>query len=64
MLDQQLLGHDMTRDELAVHFMMVNLALKIEPHLTGYSHIQTNPRWSYDKDRTIKNAERESSAKS
>lgn len=55
MLGQQL---DATLEELAVEFMMVRLALAIEPSLTGYSHIQTNPRWSYDKHRTIKNAER------
>lgn len=55
MLGQQ---PDTTVEELAVEFMMVRLALAIEPHLTGYSHIQTNPRWSYDKQKTVKNAER------
>lgn len=55
MLGQQ---SDATFEELAVEFMMVKLALAIVPNLTGYSHIQTNPRWSYDKQRTIKNAER------
>lgn len=58
MLGQQA---DATLEELAVEFMMVRLALAIEPSLTGYSHIQTNPRWSYDKSKTIKNAERRSS---
>lgn len=38
--------------------MMVRLALAIVPCLTGYSHIQTNPRWCFDKQRTIENAER------
>lgn len=52
---------DATLEEIAVEFMMVKLALAIAPSLTGYSHIQTNPRWSYDKQRTIKNAERTSS---
>lgn len=58
MLGQQ---SDATLEELAVEFMMVRLALNIEPSLTGYSHIQTNPRWSYDKQKTMKNAERKSS---
>ena len=46
-----------TLEELAVDFAMVRLALDIVPNLTGYSHIQTNPRYSYDTQRTIKNAE-------
>lgn len=55
MLAQQ---SDATLEELAVEFCMVRLALAIVPNLTGYSHIQTNPRWSYDIHKTIKNAER------
>lgn len=55
MLPQQ---SDVTLEELAVEFCMVRLALAIVPELTGYSHIQTNPRWSYDIHKTIKNAER------
>lgn len=51
---------DTAFEELAVEFMMVRLALSIEPDLKGYSHIQTNPQWSYNKQKTIKNAERES----
>ncbi|KAK7987104.1 hypothetical protein PG996_006295 [Apiospora saccharicola] len=44
--------------EFAVEVMMVKLALRIVPHLTGYSHIQTNPMYSYNKDKTIENAKR------
>lgn len=51
---------DATFEELAVEVMMVRLALDIAPNLKGYSHIQTNPRWSYDVRKTIKNAERKS----
>lgn len=51
---------DATFEELAVEFMMVKLALNIEPDLKGYSHIQTNPRWSYDTKKTIRNADRKS----
>lgn len=54
MLAQQ---SDSTLEELAVDFMMVRLALDIIPNLSGYSHIQTNPRWSYNVQKTIKNAE-------
>jgi transaldolase len=45
--------------QIAVEAMMVKLALKIVPYLTGYSHIQTNPRWAYNKSATIANAKRE-----
>jgi transaldolase len=41
MLGQQ---SEATLEELAVDFASVRLALLIVPHLTGYSHIQTNPR--------------------
>ncbi|KAH8193924.1 hypothetical protein TruAng_011912 [Truncatella angustata] len=44
--------------ELAVECMMVKLALRIVPHLSGYSHIQTNPKYSYDIQKTIANARR------
>lgn len=46
-----------TLEELAVDFAMVRLALAIVPNLTGYSHIQTNPRWSYNVQKTIQNGE-------
>lgn len=49
--------HDSTLEELAIEFMMVRLALDIVPSLSGFSHIQTNPRWSYNVQKTIKNAE-------
>ncbi|KAI0881376.1 transaldolase [Annulohypoxylon maeteangense] len=44
--------------ELAVETMMVKLALRIVPYLKGYSHIQTNPKFSYDKQKTIENGKR------
>lgn len=37
---------------------MVKLALRIVPHLKGYSHIQTNPKYSYSKQKTIENGQR------
>lgn len=49
-----------TLEELAVDFAMVRLALDIVPCLTGYSHIQTNPRYSYNVQKTINNAESKS----
>ncbi|KAI1800325.1 putative transaldolase [Daldinia bambusicola] len=45
-------------EELAVEAMMVKLALRIVPYLKGYSHVQTNPKYSYDKQKTIENAKR------
>lgn len=51
---------NVTEAELAVDVMMVKLALKIVPYLKGYSHIQTNPKYSYDKQRTIENGKRKS----
>ncbi|ETS73126.1 hypothetical protein PFICI_15071 [Pestalotiopsis fici W106-1] len=44
--------------EIAVECMMVKLALRIVPYLTGYSHIQTNPQYSYNTQKTIENAKR------
>ncbi|KAI1098394.1 transaldolase [Jackrogersella minutella] len=44
--------------ELAVETMMVKLALRIVPYLKGYSHIQTNPRYSYNKQKTVENGKR------
>lgn len=46
--------------EVAIECMMVKLALRIVPFLTGYSHIQTNPRYSYNTQKTIQNARRKS----
>lgn len=45
--------------ELAVEVMMVKLAIRMVPHLTGYSHIQANPKYSYSKQKTVENGERE-----
>lgn len=36
---------------------MVLLSLQFTPYLKGYCHIQTNPRWSYSTQKTVKNAE-------
>ncbi|KAI1856646.1 uncharacterized protein JN550_013753 [Neoarthrinium moseri] len=44
--------------EVAVECMMVKLALKIVPYLKGFSHIQTNPKYSYNTEKTIGNASR------
>ncbi|KAI0126299.1 transaldolase [Xylariales sp. AK1849] len=49
-------GADVT--EVAVECMMVKLALRIVPYLKGYSHIQTNPKYSYNKEKTIENGRR------
>ncbi|KAK4246583.1 hypothetical protein C7999DRAFT_42004 [Corynascus novoguineensis] len=49
---------DATLEELAVELMMVNLALQIAPHTTGYLHVQTNPKLAYSTQKTVKNAER------
>ncbi|KAH6609074.1 transaldolase [Trichoderma cornu-damae] len=37
---------------------MVKLQLLIAPHITGYLHVQTNPKLSYSRDGMVKNAER------
>ncbi|KAB5578146.1 hypothetical protein GE09DRAFT_1088664 [Coniochaeta sp. 2T2.1] len=49
---------DATVEELAVELMMAHLSISFAPHTTGYLLVQTNPKWSYSKDKTIKNAER------
>jgi len=49
---------DATLEELAVELMMVGLSLQFTPHLTGYHHVQTNPKWAYSTRKTVKNAER------
>ncbi|KAL7620118.1 hypothetical protein AAE478_009110 [Parahypoxylon ruwenzoriense] len=49
---------DATVAELAVEAMMVKLALRIVPYLKGYSHIQTNPKYAYNKQKTIENSKR------
>ncbi|KAI0827525.1 transaldolase [Hypoxylon sp. FL0890] len=49
---------NVTVAELAVETMMVKLALRIVPYLKGYSHIQTNPKYAYNKQKTIENGKR------
>ncbi|KAI0179072.1 putative transaldolase [Hypoxylon sp. FL1284] len=49
---------DVSMPELAVEVMMIKLALEIVPHLKGYSHIQTNPKYSYDKQKTVESGKR------
>ncbi|RYC58194.1 hypothetical protein CHU98_g8029 [Xylaria longipes] len=44
--------------EVAVEAMTVKLAHRIAPYLTGYSHFQTNPKYSFDTQRTVSNARR------
>lgn len=49
---------DATLKELAIELMMVGLSLRFAPHLTGYHHVQTNPKLAYSTQKTVKNAER------
>ncbi|KAI1770291.1 putative transaldolase [Hypoxylon cercidicola] len=49
---------DVAAAELAVDVMMVKLALKIVPYLKGFSHIQTNPKYAYNKNKTVENGKR------
>ncbi|KAI0437715.1 transaldolase [Xylaria telfairii] len=44
--------------EVAVEAMSVKLAHRIAPYLTGYSHLQTNPKYSFSTEKTIANAQR------
>ncbi|KAI1324655.1 transaldolase [Xylariaceae sp. FL0255] len=48
----------MNRWELAVEVMMIKLALRIVPYVTGYSHVQTNPNYAYSKQKTVENGRR------
>lgn len=43
---------------------MVNLQLRFVPNLAGYIHVQTNPKYSYSVQKTVKNAERKFSTNS
>ncbi|TRX98055.1 hypothetical protein FHL15_001265 [Xylaria flabelliformis] len=45
--------------EIAVEAMTVKLAHRIAPYLTGYSHLQTNPKYSFDMQKTTANAQSE-----
>jgi hypothetical protein len=38
---------------------MVKLQLQFIPSITGYVHIQTNPKLSYSVSQTVENAESE-----
>jgi hypothetical protein len=42
--------------ELAVEIVTVKLAHLVAPNITGYVHVQVNPRYCYDKDKLMKNA--------
>lgn len=48
---------DATVEELASELLAVGLALRFIPHLNGFIHIQTNPKWCYSTENTVKNAE-------
>ncbi|KAI0195425.1 transaldolase [Astrocystis sublimbata] len=50
--------HDVDIEEIAVEAMTVKLAHRIAPYLTGFSHLQTNPKYSFDTKKTIANARR------
>ncbi|KAF7553924.1 hypothetical protein G7Z17_g3297 [Cylindrodendrum hubeiense] len=45
-------------EEFVVEVMMAKLQLTIVPNLTGYVHIQTNPKLSYSATATVENAQR------
>ncbi|KAI0434456.1 transaldolase [Xylaria sp. FL1042] len=49
---------DVDVKEVAVEAMTVKLAHRIAPYRTGYSHVQTNPKYSLDKEKTLANARR------
>ncbi|KAG4433445.1 hypothetical protein IFR05_011071 [Cadophora sp. M221] len=49
---------ELSSAELAVEIVMVSLQLEISHHVTGFVHVQTNPYYSYDMDKTVKNARR------
>jgi len=49
---------DVPAQELAVEIVMVILQLEMSRHVTGFVHVQTNPYYSYDTDKTVKNARR------
>ncbi|KAL7796765.1 hypothetical protein V8C37DRAFT_420130 [Trichoderma ceciliae] len=45
-------------NEFVVEVMMIKLQLLIAPYVTGYLHVQTNPKLSYSEAGMVKNAER------
>ncbi|KAL3958008.1 hypothetical protein ACCO45_008586 [Purpureocillium lilacinum] len=48
----------LTLEEFAVEVLMVKLQLLIAPNVTGYVHVQTNPKLSFSTAGTINNAKR------
>jgi transaldolase len=36
---------------------MVKLQLEMSKHITGFIHVQTNPYYSFDTEKTVKNAQ-------
>ena len=55
------LGHkyaEVTAEELAVEIMMVKLSMLFAPHITGFVHTQTNPRYARSYEKTIANGRR------
>ncbi|KAK3317778.1 hypothetical protein B0T19DRAFT_435560 [Cercophora scortea] len=49
---------DATLYELVVEIATVGLSLRFAPYLSGFCHVQTNPKWCFSTQKTIKNAER------
>ncbi|KAH7166333.1 hypothetical protein EDB81DRAFT_284212 [Dactylonectria macrodidyma] len=47
-----------TIEEFVTEILMIKLQLIIAPNLTGYVHIQTNPKLSYSTSATVENAQR------
>ncbi|KAL7906035.1 hypothetical protein GGI35DRAFT_458610 [Trichoderma velutinum] len=47
-----------TLPEFMVEVMMVKLQLLIAPYITGYVHVQTNPKLSYSQTGMVENAQR------
>ncbi|KAI0466969.1 putative transaldolase [Xylaria cf. heliscus] len=45
-------------NEVVVEAISVKLAHRIAPYRMGYSHLQTNPKYSFDTQKTVANARR------
>ncbi|KND91694.1 Transaldolase, partial [Tolypocladium ophioglossoides CBS 100239] len=54
----QPLQENLPLEEFVVEILMVKLQLLFIPYLTGYVHVQTNPKLSYSTMATVMNAER------
>ncbi|KAJ6437364.1 LOW QUALITY PROTEIN: reverse transcriptase domain protein [Purpureocillium lavendulum] len=48
----------LTLEAFVVEILMVKLQLLIAPHVTGFVHVQTNPKLSFSATLTIRNAKR------